>query len=201
MARLIYVMNTSLDGYISDREGKFDWSEPSAEMYSMFNNLLRPVGTYLYGRRLYETMAVWETAHVEPGAPAFTPGLGELEREFATLWRAADKVVFSTTLSSVATPRTRIERAVDPDHIRELKAKSERDITVGGPRLAATMLAASLVDDLHVVIHPIIVGGGNPWLPQDVRTKLELVGERRLGGVVHLHYRTKTTTDEIALVR
>jgi dihydrofolate reductase len=191
MAKLIYVMNISLDGYISDREGKFDWSEPSAEVFAMYNELERPIGTYLYGRRLYETMAVWETAHVEPGAPALTPGLGELEREFATLWRGAEKVVFSRTLSSVSTPRTRIEREMDPARIRGLKATSERDITVGGPVLAASMLAANLVDEIHAVIHPIILGGGHPWLPNDVRTKLELVGERRVGRVAHLHYRVR----------
>ena len=191
MARLIYVMNISLDGYISDRAGNFDWTEPSAAMLAMFNDLVRPVGTYLYGRRMYETMAVWETAHVTPDAPAFTPGLGELECEFATLWRAKEKIVFSTTLSQVSTPRTRLERAVDPEQIRQLVATSERDLTVGGPRLAAALLAANLVDDLHAVIHPIIVGGGNPWLPPDVRHKLELVSERRVGGLAHLHYRTR----------
>jgi dihydrofolate reductase len=191
MAKLIYMMNISLDGYISDREGKFDWSEPSAEVFAMFNELERPIGTYLYGRRLYETMAVWETAHVEPGAPALMPGLGELEREFATLWRGAQKVVFSRTLPRVSTPRTRIEREMDPARIRGLKATSERDITVGGPVLAASMLAANLVDEIHAVIHPIIVGGGHRWLPNDVRTKLELVGEQRVGQVAHLHYRVR----------
>jgi dihydrofolate reductase len=190
MARLIYVINISLDGYISDREGSLDWTEMTAEVFPLFNDLVRPVGTYLYGRRTYEMMALWETAHLEPGAPAFMPGLGELEREFATLWRATDKVVFSTTLPHASTPRTRIERAVDPDQIRQLKATSERDITVGGPKLAASMLAANLVDDLHAVIHPVILGGGSPWLPPDVRTKLELASARRLGGVAHLHYRT-----------
>jgi riboflavin biosynthesis pyrimidine reductase len=142
MARLIYAMNTSLDGYISDRDG-----------------------------------------------PAFTPGLLELECEFAAIWRAADKIVFSTTLPRASTPRTRIERAFDPDQIRRLKATSERDLTVGGPRLAAAMIAANLVDEFHVFVHPIIIGGGNPWLPQDVRIPLEVAGERRLGGIVHLHYR------------
>jgi dihydrofolate reductase len=138
---------------------------------------------------MYETMAVWETAHVDPSAPAFTPGLLELERDFAALWRAADKIVFSTTLSSASTPRTRIEHAVDPDRIRRLKATSARDLTVGGPHVAAPMLAAGLVDDLHVFVHPISLGGGNPGLPPDLRMRLELAGERRLGGIVHLHYR------------
>jgi dihydrofolate reductase len=189
MARLIYAMNTSLDGYISDRDGKFEWSVPGRELFAAFNELERGIGTYLYGRRLYETMAVWDTAHLEAGAPAFTPGLLELEREFAALWRAADKIVFSTTLAGASTSRTRIERSFDPDQIRRLKATSERDITVGGPHLAAAMIAADLVDEFHAFVHPIIIGGGNPWLPQDVRVPLELVGERRLGGAVHLHYR------------
>ena len=189
MARLIYAMNTSLDGYISDRDGKFEWSVPTPELFAAFNDFERPIGTYLYGRLLYETMAVWDTAHLEAGGPAFTPGLLELEREFAALWRAADKIVFSTTLPRATTSRTRIERAFDPDQIRKLKATSERDITVGGPHLAAAMLAANLVDELHAFVHPIIVGGGNPWLPRDLRIPLELAGERRLGRVVHLHYR------------
>jgi dihydrofolate reductase len=189
MARLIYAMNTSLDGYISDRDGKFDWSDPTSELFTAIFELQRPMGTYLYGRHLYEAMAVWETAHLEPGGPAFTPGLLELEREFAAMWRAADKIVFSTTLPRASTPRTRIERAVDPDQIRRLKATSERDLIVGGPHLAAAMMAASLVDDFHVFVHPIILGGGNPWLPRDLRLPLELAGERRLGSVVHLHYR------------
>jgi dihydrofolate reductase len=189
MARLIYAMNTSLDGYISDRDGKFEWGVLGPELFAAYNELQRPIGTYLYGRRLYETMAVWETAHLEPGGPAFTPGLLELEREFATLWRAADKIVFSTTLPRASTPRTRIERAFDPDQIRRLKATSERDITVGGPHLAAAMIAADLVDEFQAFVHPIIVGAGHPWLPHDLRIPLELVGERRFGSVVHLHYR------------
>jgi len=188
MAKLIYMMNTSLDGYVADRDGKFEWSVPTAELFATFNELLRPIGTYLYGRRLYETMAVWDTAHLQPG-PAFIPGLGELEREFADLWRAADKIVFSSTLTQTSTSRTRIERAFDPDQIRQLKATSERDITVGGPHLAAAMIAANVVDEIHAFVHPIIVGGGNSWLPRDVRIPLELVTERRLGPVVYMKYR------------
>jgi dihydrofolate reductase len=189
MGKLIYVMNTSLDGFMSDRDGKIDWSVLTPELFSAFNDLQRPIGTYLYGRRLYESMAVWETLHLEPSAPALTPTLGELEREFATLWRAADKVVFSTTLSAASTPRTRIERTLDPDRVRELKAASERDLTVGGPHLAAAMLAANLVDELQTFVHPISLGGGEPWLPRDHRMSLELVGERRIGNVVHVRYR------------
>ncbi len=189
MAKLIYVMNTTLDGYISDRDGNFDWTNPTAEVFGAITELIRPVGTYLYGRRMYETMAVWDTAHVNPGGPAFTPGLLELERGFAELWRAADKIVFSKTLPRASTPRTRIERAFDSDQLRRLKATSERDLTVGGPHLAAQMLAANLVDELHTFVNPIMIGGGKPWLPPDLRIPLELAGERRLGGVVHLHYR------------
>jgi dihydrofolate reductase len=191
MARLIYAMNVSLDGHVADRDGRFDWSNPEPEVFSAILELVRPAGTHLYGRRLYETMAVWETAHLDTGSPAFTPGLGALERDFAAVWRGADKIVFSTTLPRASTPRTRIERALDPDQIRRLKATSERDLTVGGPHLASAMLAADLVDELHAFVHPIIVGGGNPWLPKDLRRPLELVDERRLGGVVHLHYRPR----------
>ncbi len=189
MAKLIYAINTSLDGYISDRDGNFAWSEPTAEVFAAITELLRPIGTYLYGRRMYETMAVWDTAHLDPGGPAFTPGLLELERDFAAMWRAADKIVFTKTLPSASTKQTRIERVFDPEQIRQLKATSERDLTVGGASLAAAALAANLVDELHAFVNPIIVGGGIPWLPPDLRIPLELAGERRLGRVVHLHYR------------
>jgi dihydrofolate reductase len=189
MAKLIYAANTSLDGYTSDRDGNFGWTDPTAEVFAAITELIRPIGTYLYGRRMYETMAVWDTAHIDPGGPAFIPGLLELEREFAAIWRAADKIVFSTTLPRVSTPRTRIQRAFDSDQIRRLKATSERDLTVGGPHLAAEMIAANLVDELHAFVNPIIIGGANPWLPPDLRMPLELAGERRLGGIVHLHYR------------
>ena len=189
MATLIYAMNTSLDGYISDREGDFGWAIPGRDFLEAINELERRVGTYLYGRRLYETMAVWDTAHLEPGAPAFSPGNGDLEREFADMWRAADKIVFSTKLSQTSTTRTRIERTFEPDRIRQLKATSDRDLTVGGPHLAAAMIAANLVDEFHAFVHPFIVGGGTPFLPQNVRVPLELVREQRLGRIVHMHYR------------
>jgi dihydrofolate reductase len=189
MASLIYAMNTSLDGYVSDREGDLGWATPGREFFEAINELERRVGTYLYGRRLYETMAVWDTAHLEPGAPAFSPGNGDLEREFADMWRAADKIVFSTKLSQTSTTRTRIERTFEPDRIRQLKATSDRDLTVGGPHLAAAMIAANLVDEFHAFVHPFIVGGGTAFLPQNVRVPLELVREQRLGHIVHLHYR------------
>jgi len=189
MASLIYAMNTSFDGYIYDREGDFTWATPGREFLDAINELERRVGTYLYGRRLYETMAVWDTAHLEPGTPAFSPGNGDLEREFADMWRGANKIVFSTTLSQTSTARTRIERAFEPDQIRQLKATSDRDLTVGGAHLAAAMIAANLVDEFHAFVHPFIVGGGTPFLPQNVRVPLELVREQRLGRIVHMHYR------------
>jgi dihydrofolate reductase len=169
MARLIYVANVSLDGYVADRDGKFEWTTPTPEFFAAILELVRPIGTYLYGRRMYETMAVWDTAHLDPGAPAFTPGLLALERDFAAVWRGAGKIVFSTALPRASTARTRIERAFDPDQICRLKATSERDFIIGGPHLAAAMIAANLSTRLRS--STIIVGGGNPWLPQDLRIR------------------------------
>lgn len=188
MAKLIYLINVSLDGYVSDRDGNLNWNI-TPEVFSAILELVRPAGTYLYGRRMYETMALWETAHVAPDAPAFMPGLDALERDFAAVWRAADKVVFSTTLQRASTARTRIAPALDLDQLRRLKATSDRDLTVGGPQLAAALLAADLVDELHAFVYPLSVGGGKPWLPPDQRIALELVDARRLGSIVHLHYR------------
>ncbi len=185
MANLIYIANISLDGYIADRDGKIDFSVPSFDVFSAILDIVRPVGTYLYGRRMYETMAVWDTAHVEPGSPAFIPGLREVEGEFATLWRAADKVVFSTSLAKVSTPRTRIER--DARAIAQIKAASTRDLTIGGAELAGA--AFGLVDEIHALVCPVVLGGGNAWLRGGARTNLVLVSERRLGDVVHVHYR------------
>jgi dihydrofolate reductase len=186
MATLLYVMNTSLDGYIADENGKFDWGEPGEEYYSFINNLVRPVGTYLYGRRLYELMAVWET---DPAAAAQSPGT----REFAAIWQAADKVVYSRTLAAAATTRTRIERDFDPQAVRQLKAAAERDFTVGGPDLGAQAITAGLVDEYHLFVWPVVVGGGKPFFPNRARLQLELLDERRVGnGVVYLRYRTQT---------
>jgi dihydrofolate reductase len=186
MAKLLYVMNVSLDGYIADEDGKFDWTAPGEEYYSFVNDLLRPVGTYLYGRRLYELMAVWET---DPAAAAQSPGT----RAFAELWQAADKVVYSRTLQAAATTRTRIERAFDPQAVRHLKAAAERDLTVGGPDLGAQAITAGLVDEVQLFVWPVVVGGGQPFLPNRARLQLELLDERRFGnGAVYLRYRTQT---------
>jgi dihydrofolate reductase len=183
MPKLIYAMNTSLDGYINDEEGNFDWSEPDEELHTFFNELVRPIGTHLYGRRLYETMSYWQ----DPEDLAERP---EYERDFAEIWQRTDKVVYSRTLDSPSTPRTRIESAFDPDAVRELKESADADLTVGGPTLAAEALRAGLVDELHQVIYPVIVGGGTPWLPDGLRLDLELLEDGRYaGGVVRLHYR------------
>jgi dihydrofolate reductase len=185
MAKLIYLMNASLDGYIADEDGTFDWGEPGEEYYSSINDLLRPVGTYLYGRRLYELMQVWET---DPAVAAQSPGT----REFAEIWQAADKVVYSRTLASAATARTRIERDFDPEAVRQLKAAADRDLTVGGPTLGAQAITAGLVDEYQLFVWPVVVGGGKPFLPDQVRLQLELLDERRFGsGVVFLRYRTQ----------
>ena len=187
MGKLIYIANISLDGYVADRAGNFDFTVPTREVFSTILELVRPAATHLYGRRMYDVMAAWETAHLTPDAPSFVPALGaELERDFANVWRAADKLVISTTLTTAATRRTRIARSFEPDAIRQLKR--DQTLTVGGPHLAAAMMAADLVDELHAFVCPVILGGGNPWLPPDLRRTLSLVGERRLGGVVHLHY-------------
>lgn len=188
MAKLIYIANTSLDGFTEDRDGAFDFTSPSAEVFGTITSIIRPVGTYLYGRRMYQTMAAWETAHLDGKGPSFLPGLLELETEFARLWRAAEKVVYSTTLDTASTARTRIESRFDIEQVRQHKANSQRDLTVGGPHLAAALIQAGLVDEFHAFVAPVIVGGRNPWLPPDVRVPLALVGERRFGDVLHLHY-------------
>ena len=186
MAKLLYVMNASLDGYIADEDGKFDWGAPDEEYYSFISDLLRPVGTYLYGRLLYELMQVWET---DPAVAAQSPGT----REFAETWQAADKVVYSRTLESSSTARTRIERDFDPQAVRQLKAAAERDLTVGGPTLGAHAITAGLVDEYHLFVWPVVVGGGTHFLPNRVRLQLELLDERRFGnGAVYLRYHTQT---------
>jgi dihydrofolate reductase len=186
MAKLLYVMNVSLDGYIADQDGKFDWGAPGEEYYAFINDLVRPVGTYLYGRRLYEMMQVWET---DPAAAAQSPGT----REFAEIWQSADKVVYSRTLAAASTTRTRLERDFDPEAVRQLKAAAERDLTVGGPALGAQAITAGLVDEVHLFVWPVVVGGGKRFLPDRARLQLELLDERRLGsGAVYLRYRTQT---------
>ena len=185
MAHLVYSAITSLDGYVADQHGNFDWAEPDEEVHRFVNDLERTVGTYLYGRRMYEVMAFWETAGVRTDQP-------HVVRDFAEIWRAADKIVYSRTLETASSARTRIERDFDTKRIREMKVAATRDISVGGSELAAHAIRAGLVDEYHVFVNPVVVGGGKPALPDGVRLNLELLDERRFGnGVVHLHYRTR----------
>ena len=186
MGKLIYIINISLDGYVADRAGNFDFTAPTPEVFSAILELVRGTGTHVYGRKMYELMAAWETAHLTPDAPSFLPGLGDLERDFANVWRGADKLVISTTLATATTQRTRIVPTLDADAIRDLKR--DQNLTVGGPHLAAAMLNADLVDELHAFVSPVILGGGHSWLPPDLRRTLKLVGERRIGVVVYLHH-------------
>jgi dihydrofolate reductase len=186
MAKLIYSAITSLDGYVADEDGNFDWAAPDEEVHSFVNDLERPVGTYLYGRRMYEVMVFWETAHALANEPSVV-------RDFAQIWQAADKIVYSKTLESVSSARTRIERAFDPEAVRMMKASAGTDITVGGPDLAGQAIKAGLVDEYHLFVAPVVVGGGRQFLPDDVRLKLDLEDERRFGnGMVYLRYRTTT---------
>ncbi len=186
MAKLIYSAISSLDGYVADEDGNFDWAAPDEDVHRFVNDLERPVGTYLYGRRMYEVMVYWETAHTLADQPPFI-------QDFAELWQAADKIVYSKTLEKVSSARTRIERRFDPEAVRQLKARTGRDLTVGGPDLAAQAIKAGLVDEFHLFLTPVVVGGGKQSLPDDVRLELELLDERRFGnGVVYLHYRNRT---------
>ena len=182
MAKLIYSGITSLDGYVADEDSNFDWSAPDEEVHTFINDLERPIGTYLYGRRMYEVMLYWETAHTLADQPAHV-------RDFTAVWQAAEKIVYSTTLQRVSSARTRIEREFDPEAVRRIKAASARDITVAGPDLAGQAIKAGLVDECHLFVTPILVGGGKQSLPDKVRLNLELLDERRFGnGVVHLRY-------------
>lgn len=183
MAKLIYAVIMSLDGYIADKKGNFDWAQPDEEVHSFINELERPVGTYLYGRRMYEVMAVWQTmqTHDEPSCIA----------DFATSWRAADKVVYSTTLKTASTPRTSIEHRFEAEAVQQMKASAAQDLAIGGPTLAAYAFKAGLVDVCHLFIAPHIVGGGNSAFRGDVRLELELQEEHRFrNGMVYLHYRS-----------
>ena len=170
---------------MADADGNFDWAAPDDEVHTFVNDLERPVGTYLYGRRMYEVMVFWENAHTLTDQP---PSI----RDFAEIWQAADKIVYSTTLQTASSARTRIERSFDPETVRRMKASAERDISVGGPDLAAQAIRAGLVDECNLFLTPIVVGGGTRFLPHNVRLKLELLDEHRFSsGVVHLRYRCR----------
>jgi dihydrofolate reductase len=180
VAKLIYSAIASLDGYTADADGNFDWAAPGDEVHAFVNDLERPIGTYLYGRRMYEMMVPWETMTDER----------PVMRDFAEIWRAADKIVYSRTVDSASSARTRIEREFDPEAVRALKASADRDLTVGGAELAGVALRAGVVDEVQLFLNPVVVGGGKRALPDGVRVGLELLDERRFGsGVVYLRYR------------
>ncbi len=185
MAKLIYAAIASLDGYVEDSQGKFDWAAPDEEVHAFVNDLERPIGTYLYGRRMYETMVFWETVGTGADQSAVT-------RDYAEIWRTAEKIVYSRTLQAPSSARTRIEGDFEPAAISRLKESSASDITVGGAELAGKAIAAGLVDECHLFLAPVLVGGGKRALPDDVRARLELLSERRFhSGFVHLRYRLR----------
>jgi dihydrofolate reductase len=187
MAKLIYSAISSLDGYAADEKGNFDWAVPDDEVHAFINDLARQVGTFLYGRRMYETMAGWET---DPTLADQSP----LMRDFAQIWQATEKIVYSRTLRAVSTARTRIEQDFDPEAVRQRTSQAVRDLIVGGPELAAQAFEAGLVDELHLFVAPVVVGGGKRSLPDNVRLRLELLDERRFeSGMVYLYYRTRRT--------
>jgi dihydrofolate reductase len=181
-ANLIYSALTSLDGFVADENGNFDWAAPDEEVHAFVNDLERPAGTYLLGRRMYDVLAVWDSEDIAVGQP---PVIGD----YAAIWRAADKIVYSRSLESVSAARTRIERVFEPEAVRSLKAGAARDLSIGGPELAAQALRAGLVDEVRFFLNPIVIGRGNPSLPTDLRVPLRLLDERRFGnGVVYVRY-------------
>jgi dihydrofolate reductase len=186
MAKLIYSSIASLDGFIADQDGNFDWAAPGEEVHEFINDLERAVGTYLYGRRMYETMAGWET-------DASLAARSEVTGDYAQIWQATDKVVYSRTLERPSTARTRIERGFDPEAVAQTKESARSDLTVGGPELAAQAFKAGLVNECHLFFAPVVVGSGKRSLPNDVRLELELLDERRFAsGMIQLHYGVRT---------
>jgi len=185
MAKLIYSAIASLDEYVVDKNGKFDWAAPDEEVHAFVNDLEREIGTYLYGRRIYEVMTYWETQPAEGDDPM-------VMRDYGKIWREAEKIVFSRTLTMASTAKTRIENSFEPDAIAKLKGQSSRDLSVGGAELAGEAIKAGLVDEIHLFLHPIVIGGGRRALPDGTIVRLELLNERRFkSGVVHVHYRVK----------
>jgi len=182
MAMLVYSVIASLDGYTVDADGRFDWAEPADDVHAHVTATERRIGTYLYGRRMYETMAAWQTLGTDPGDSPVT-------RDYGDVWRGADKVVYSATLDAVSTPRTRLETSFDPAAVRAPKAAADADLSVGGASLGASALRAGLVDECRIYVAPVVVGGGTPWLPDGLRLRLQLLDEQRFtSGMVYLRY-------------
>jgi dihydrofolate reductase len=189
MGKLIYLMTTSLDGYVADEQGNFDWAVPSEEVHAFVNDALRNVGTILMGRNLYETMKVWDDIPTE-GTGGPMDGPSPAMNDYAQIWRDAKKIIYSTSLDSVAIANATLERSFDPSVIQQLVAESDKDFDIGGPHLAAEAIRAGIVDEYHQIIAPVMIGGGNAWLPKGMKSKLELVQTREFeNGFVHLQYR------------
>ncbi len=189
MGKLIYLITTSLDGYVADKDGNFDWAMPSEEVHTFVNDTLRNVGTILMGRNLYETMKVWDDIPIEGTSGPYMDGPSKAMNDFAKIWRGASKIVYSTTMTDVEIANARLERSFDPSAIQKLVAGSDKDFDIGGPNLAGQAIKAGIVDEYHQIIVPIMIGSGNYWLPKDVKTKLKLVDLRKFdNGFVHLQY-------------
>jgi dihydrofolate reductase len=189
MGKLIYLITTTLDGYVADESGNFDFTMPSEEVHAFINDTVRSTGTFLFGRKMYETMKVWDQIPTE-GTSGPMDGPSPAMNDFAKIWRAASKIVYSTSLSEVTTADTTLERSFDPSAIQKLVTESDKDFGIGGPHLAAQAIKAGIVDEYHQFVAPVIIGGGNFWLPKDVKAKLKLVDLRKFkNGTVYLHYR------------
>jgi dihydrofolate reductase len=190
MGKLIYLISTSLDGYVADEKGDFSWSMPSEEVHQFVNDTVRNVGTMLIGRNIYEVMKVWEEIPTEGVSGPYMDGPSAAMNDFARIWQAANKIVYSTSLSGVTTANTTLEHSFDPSAVQKMVAESDKDFDIGGPHLAAEAIKAGIVDEYHQIIAPVLIGGGNPWLPTDVKSELKLVDVRKFeNGFVHLHYR------------
>jgi len=186
MASLIYSTIMSLDGYVADAQGNFDWAEPDEQVHSLINDLQRSIGTYLLGRKMYEVLIAWDNADALANAPTYM-------QDFAKMWQAVDKVIYSQTLDSVSSARARIERNFDPRAVQQMKIQVDADISVGGPSLADHAFKAGLVDECHFFVAPVVIGGGTQALPNNVRLPLRLLDERRFeSGMVYLRYRKET---------
>ncbi len=190
MAKLIYLITTSLDGYAADKNGNFNWAMPTEEVHTFVNKTLSNVGTFLMGSKLYQTMKVWDDIPTEGTSGPYMDGPSPAMNDFAKIWRDANKIVYSTSLSDIKIASSRLERSFDPSEIQKLVTEADKDYDIGGPNLAGQAIKANIVDEYHQIIAPIMIGSGNPWLPKDVKLKLELVDIRKFeNGFVHLHYR------------